>query len=127
MSNFSREHNRVVWFDLPVADLARAVTFYRKVLNIDVTVEAFGDIKFAVLAHEEGNGGCLVVQPENVGQQGPMMYMNTHGRIQDAQKQVELNGGKVLEPSHPIGPHGYRALVLDSEGNRIALHSETDE
>jgi hypothetical protein len=29
-----------------------------------------------------------------------------------------------LEPKHSIGPHGFRAIVLDSEGNRIALHSK---
>jgi len=26
-----------------------------------------------------------------------------------------------------IGPHGFRAIVLDSEGNRIGLHSNTDK
>ena len=36
---------------------------------------------------------------------------------------VGPNGGKVLQPKHPIGPYGSRAVVLDSEGNRIALHS----
>jgi len=25
-----------------------------------------------------------------------------------------------------IGPHGFRAIVMDSEGNRIALHSGSD-
>ena len=41
-------------------------------------------------------------------------------------RQVGKNAGKVLKPIHPIGPHGYRAIVLDSEGNRVALHSTTD-
>ena len=127
MKELNREHNRVVWFDLPVADLERAVKFYRSLLAIEVSIEQFGETKFAVLAHDHGNGGCLVVQPENVGATGPMMYLNTHGRIQDAQQQVEANGGKVLEPIHPNGPHGFRALILDSEGNRLAIHSETDE
>ncbi len=36
---------------------------------------------------------------------------------------IEKSGGKVLEHKHPIGPHGFRAIVLDSEGNRIALYS----
>ena len=36
---------------------------------------------------------------------------------------TEANGGKVLQPRHAVGPYGFRALVLDSEGNRIALHS----
>ncbi len=39
------------------------------------------------------------------------------------QQAVERGGGKVLEPKHAIGPHGYRAVVLDSAGNRKALHS----
>ena len=39
---------------------------------------------------------------------------------------AELHGGRILEPPHSLGPHGYRALLLDSEGNRIALHSNTD-
>jgi uncharacterized protein len=35
-------------------------------------------------------------------------------------------GGKVVKPVHSIGPHGFRAVILDSEGNRIALHSTRD-
>ena len=57
---------------------------------------------------------------------GILVYMNVEGRIRDAVAQVEKLGGKVLEPTHPIGPHGFRAIVLDSEGNRIALHSSVD-
>jgi len=37
---------------------------------------------------------------------------------------VGTNGGKILIPKHPIGPYGFRAVVLDSEGNRVALHSD---
>ena len=43
-----------------------------------------------------------------------------------ALQQTEGYGGRVLQRAHPIGPHGWRALVLDSEGNRIALHSTVD-
>ena len=34
--------------------------------------------------------------------------------------------GAIVEDVHSLGPHGFRALVRDSEGNRIALHSDTD-
>jgi predicted enzyme related to lactoylglutathione lyase len=57
---------------------------------------------------------------------GFLVYLNADGRIQHAVKQVEKLGGKVVEPIHSIGPHGFRALVIDSEGNRVALHSMTD-
>jgi hypothetical protein len=45
------------------------------------------------------------------------------GVIYRADAAVVPNGGKVLQPKHPIGPHGFRAVILDSEGNRVALHS----
>ena len=128
MSELNIAHNRAVWFDIPVADLDRAADFYAAVLNISVTKEQFGDISFGVLEHDKGNGGCLVIKPEEVAaDKGLLIYMNTDGRIQDAVSKVTEKGGSVIEPIHSIGPHGFRALVLDSEGNRIALHSETDQ
>jgi predicted enzyme related to lactoylglutathione lyase len=52
-----------------------------------------------------------------------MVYMNCDKRLDDTIAAAEMNGGKILKPKHQIGPHGFRAVVLDSEGNRIALHS----
>ena len=57
---------------------------------------------------------------------GILVYMNVEGRIRDAVLQTQKQGGSVLEPTRGIGPHGFRAVVLDSEGNRIALHSSVD-
>jgi len=54
---------------------------------------------------------------------GPLLYLNTDGRLDVAVSAAKLAGGTVLQPKHSIGPDGYRAIVLDSEGNRIALHS----
>jgi predicted enzyme related to lactoylglutathione lyase len=127
MSDLNAVHNRIVWFDLPVVDLDRAAAFYRAVLAIAVDKEQFDNFSFCVLEHGDGNGGCLVPKPQEVtGTAGILVYMNVNGRIRDAVRKVEANGGKVLEPTHAIGPHGFRAIVLDSEGNRIALHSESD-
>ena len=127
MTELNSAHNRVVWCDIPVADLDRACTFYRGVLAIDVDKMAFDDMTFALLAHDQGNGGCLVPQPDYAGcTSGPLVYMNVDGRIRDAVAQVEKLAGRVVEPIRPIGPHGQRAIVLDSEGNRIALHSTVD-
>ena len=119
--------DRVVWFDLPVADLARAMRFYGAVLGIKVSEERAGDFRFAVLEHgPTGNGGCLVPNAKEVSAAGILVYMNVDGRLRDALAQVEKHGGKVLKPSESVGAHGYRAIVLDSEGNRVALHSNTD-
>ncbi len=126
MSELNAAHNRAVWFDLPVVDLERAAAFYRAVLKIDVEVMKFGPMAFAVLAHDKGNGGCLVVQPEAVSSVGALVYLNANGRIRDAVAQAIAHGGKVLEDTLATGSHGFRAVILDCEGNRVALHSARD-
>lgn len=124
MSDLNKQHNRAVWFDIPVADLDRATAFYTTVLAIKVDKQAFGDFHFAVLEHEQGNGGCLVVCPESItSDKGIMLYLNVNGRLEDAVEKAEKSGGKIVEPIHSIGPHGFRAIILDSEGNRVVLHS----
>lgn len=127
MSELNATHNRAVWFDIPVADLERAAKFYRTVLAVRVEVMQFGDTSFAILEHDEGNGGCLVLKSEDVsGSSGILVYLNANGRLRNAVGEAEKQGGKVIEPVHAIGPHGFRAIILDSEGNRIALHSHSD-
>jgi hypothetical protein len=116
-----------VWFDIPVANLDRAASFYRAVLAIRVDKETFGETSFCVLEHGDAIGGCLVLAPDEVApDRGILLYLNVDGRIRDAVAQAGANGGQVVEPIHAIGPHGFRAIVSDSEGNRIALHSASD-
>ena len=56
---------------------------------------------------------------------GPLVYIDVTGRLDDAIQAVEPNGGRVMQARHSIGPYGWRAIVADSEGNRVALHSRT--
>lgn len=127
MSEINSAQNRVVWCDIPVADLDRACAFYRAVLAIGVEKTGSNGMLFAIFEHSEGNGGCLVPHSGYAGSpDGPLVYLNVDRRIRDAVAQVEKSAGKVLETTHPIGPHGFRAIVLDSEGTRIALHSTVD-
>ena len=127
MSEMQKSPDRVVWFDLPVADLDRATRFYSAVLGCRVSREKFQNFDFAVLDHgPTGNGGCLIPNAREVSPVGILVYMNVDGRIRDAVKQTEKNGGKLLKAIESVGPHGFRAIVLDSEGNRVALHSNTD-
>jgi predicted enzyme related to lactoylglutathione lyase len=126
MGDLNSKHNRAVWFDIPVANLDRAAAFYSATLGVGVTKEEFDNFSFCVIEHKDGNGGCLVKSPDEVSAVGVMIYLNANGRIRDAVAKVRTHGGGVIEDVHSIGPHGFRAIVLDSEGNRIALHSETD-
>ena len=120
--------NTVCWTDIPVTDLNRAVAFYSGVLAQPVTVQEMGNFKFALLPHEGSNvSGCLAPSDEDnqPSRKGPLIYLSVNGRLDDAAKVTAAQGGEVLRPKHPIGPYGYRAIIVDSEGNRIALHSET--
>jgi len=130
MSDLNTLHNRAVWFDLPVLDLDRAANFYAQVLGIKVQIERFDDFSFAVLDHDQGNGGCLVLArsaSDIHGEGGLLLYLNVDGRIRDAVAKVRTLGAEVLQDVHAIGPHGCRAVIRDSEGNRIALHSTKDQ
>jgi hypothetical protein len=126
MGDLNNQVNRAVWFDIPVSDLDRAIQFYKAVLAIDVFKESFQEFTFAVLDHKDGNGGCLIPKPEDISASGLLLYLNAEGRIRDAVSKTTSNGGKVLEDVTSIGPHGFRAVILDSEGNRLALHSNVD-
>jgi predicted enzyme related to lactoylglutathione lyase len=127
MGDMNSKINRAVWIDIPVVDLKRSAAFYAAVLAVKVHPQKFGDTEFAVLDHAEGNGGCLVPGNEQITSTGGLLvYLNVDGRIRDAAAQVEKHGGKIVQPVHSIGPHGFRAIIVDSEGNRVALHSVTD-
>lgn len=127
MTDFNTLHNRVVWFDLPVADLDRASRFYQGVLGCGVHAEDADGFRFSVIEHQEGNGGCLIPNAKEVtADRGPLLYFNVEGRLRAAIAQVRQQGGSVLQDAHPIAPYGWRAVVIDSEGNRIALHASMD-
>jgi len=71
MSEMQTRTDRVVWFDLPVADLARASRFYGALLGIKVHQEKAGNMNFAVLEHgPDGNGGCLIPNAKDVSAAG---------------------------------------------------------
>jgi predicted enzyme related to lactoylglutathione lyase len=118
-------HNQCVWFDIPCLDLKRAVKFYEAVLN--GKMEPIPGMQGAVLPHSNDDvSGCLFVKEGEVpSASGPLLYLNAGGRLDDAITKSVTFGGKILKAKHAIGPYGFIAIVLDSEGNRVALHSMT--
>ena len=126
MSDFNQEKNRLVWFDIPVANLDRASAFYSAVLDIGIPKQQFDNFSFCVFEHDAGNGGCLVEKASDVTEKGILCYFNVEKRMKAAVEAVEKNGGRIVEGVQSIGPHGFRAIAIDSEGNRIALHSMSD-
>ena len=127
MTDFNQANNRAVWFDIPIANLDRANAFYSAVLDCGVSKEEYEGISFSVIEHKDGVGGCLVPKPDEItADKGLLLYLNVEGRIRDAVTKTVEHGGKVLEDVHAIGPHGFRSIIVDSEGNRMCLHSNVD-
>lgn len=118
--------NQIVWCDIPVLDLDRAVKFYSAVLGQPVKKQEFPGMTIGILPHNDGEvGGCLVASEEQKPtDKGVLVYLTANGRLDEAIGSVVPNGGKVVQAKHPIGPFGFRAIIIDSEGNRLALHSD---
>lgn len=119
--------NQIVWCDIPVTDLDRAIGFYSALIGQAVNKQEYPGFAIGLLpGGGPDSGGCLYL-PEGSENKpspaGPLVYINCSGRLDDAVAQAESHGGKVVHAKHKIGEHGFRAVVLDSEGNRIALHS----
>ena len=123
--------NMVGWFEIPVADMERAKKFYETVFGIKIQVEQFGDTQmgwfpFAKDPEAKGAAGSLV---QNLGfykpsANGTLIYFSSP-EINYELRMVEEAGGVLLQEKTLIKEEiGYMALFLDSEGNRIALHSK---
>jgi uncharacterized protein len=117
--------NQIVWCDIPVTDIDRAIRFYSAVLGAEVAKVELPGAAMGLLPGAGGEAsGCLWSGPGGEpSDKGPLLYLNCSGRLDEAVAAAEPNGGKIVQPKSAIAPHGFRAIVLDSEGNRIALHS----
>ncbi|WP_452220429.1 VOC family protein [Lacinutrix salivirga] len=116
----------VSWFEIPVQDMERAKVFYETVFEVKINVQDFDTTLMGWFPFENPSGasGSLVKQESYIpSQEGTLVYFGSED------VQIELNRiaalkGKILQEKTQISPeHGYMALFIDSEGNRIALHS----
>ena len=120
--------NTFVWVDIPVLDLERAIQVYSAGAGRPVGKIGGPGFNFGLFEHHGGEvGGCLIEPEEGVAPSltGPLVYIDASNRLDAAVAAAKANGGKVLKEKHSIAPNGFRAVIVDSEGNRVALHSMT--
>jgi predicted enzyme related to lactoylglutathione lyase len=116
--------NALNWFELFVSDLPRAQRFYEQVLATTLKAEDFGGTPMAIFS-DEGVAGALVKSPHRKpATDGALVYLNCTGALDACLARVEKSGGTVVMPKTDIGDPGHIALVLDTEGNTVGLHSE---
>ncbi|MFL5809663.1 MAG: VOC family protein [Flavisolibacter sp.] len=122
--------NAISWFEIPATDLQRAQTFYEKIFDIRLIPMDTPNLKMRMFPLEDqvnGIGGSInyaegFYKPSATD--GPLIYLNGNPDVQIVLDKIEAAGGKIVVPKTQISPeYGYMAVFIDSEGNRMALHS----
>ncbi len=119
--------NVVGWFELYVNDMARAKAFYQAVFQHEMSdLPAMGDVHMCAFSWVEGAAGAAgaLVKSSKMGPGvgGSLVYFSCADCSVEAQR-AAANGGKLLQAKMAIGNYGFIAIVQDTEGNVIGLHS----
>jgi len=119
--------NNLTWFEINVSNLERAKAFYAAVLGAEFTFVDMPDAPMYMFNSDQSKeeiGGALVKTSDNQpSDKGTVIYFGSQDVAIEAAK-VEQAGGKLLFPKISIGDFGFIAHFIDTEGNRIGLHSE---
>lgn len=122
--------NAISWFEIPATDLDRATKFYETVFGTSLIPMDLENIKMRMFPLEnmmEQVGGAIVDSGgfhKPSATDGPLIYLNGNPDLQQVLDKVEAAGGKIMVPKTQISPeYGYMGVFVDTEGNRIGLHS----
>lgn len=120
--------NALNWFEIPVMEMARAMKFYEEIFDIKMNYIEMEGLKMASFIADDMNGkvsGALAQSEMHVpSQEGVTVYLNGNPDLEIPLSRVEAAGGKVVMPKTFVNESvGYMAFFLDTEGNKVALHS----
>lgn len=115
------------WFEIPATDIARAIKFYETIFGMEIQFLDLGGLKMGMFPHK-GIGAALCqhesYRPSET--HGTLVYLDANPDLDEVLGRVEAAGGKIVRPKTQISPeYGYMAIFIDSEGNRMALNSNS--
>jgi predicted enzyme related to lactoylglutathione lyase len=116
----------ISWFEIPASDFARAKTFYEAVLGRTIETMTMGPSTMGFLSSSpEAIGGAIVHGDGTApSKSGTLVYLNGGDDLAVMLARVEPAGGTVAVPKTDIGSgFGFFAHFIDTEGNRVGLHS----
>ena len=123
-------NNAISWFEIPSSNLERAQKFYEAIFSITMVPMDLPNIKMRMFPLDDMMtqvGGALVDSGgfhKASATDGPLVYLNGNPDVQIILDRVEAAGGKIMLPKTEISPeYGFMAVIYDTEGNRIGLHS----
>lgn len=119
--------NLIEFFEIPAADFRRAVKFYETLFGIKLAVMECETEKMAAFPDENGKcpGAISWAADFLPSPQGVMLSLHV-GDLDKALLAVVDNGGEIIRRKTKIEVpnRGYFAIICDSEGNSIGLHSD---
>jgi len=118
--------NLINWFEIPATDFNRAVSFYKAILGVEIQeTEMFGT-KMGFFPTDGKNVSGAIVQGADYkpSTDGVLAYLNGGKDLQTVLGKIENNNGKIIVPKTQLSPEmGYFGMFIDTEGNKIAVHS----
>lgn len=121
------EQHMINWFEIPVSDFERALKFYQTIFDIQMSVNAMHGYKMGFFPVHDGHIGGAICYGEGYipSGAGSLLYLNANPDVNLVLDRAALHGGRVIVPKTLISEEaGYYAFIVDTEGNRIALHSK---
>mgnify|MGYP002133890106 CR=1 FL=1 len=120
----------ISWFEIPAIDLDRATKFYETIFAMQLIPMDMPNIKmrmFPIADMMNDIGGAIVDSGgfhKPSASEGVLIYLNGNPDVQHVLDKVEAAGGSIFLPKIEISPEfGFMAIIIDTEGNRIGLHS----
>lgn len=119
-------NNLISIIEISVSDFSRAVKFYQTVLGVSIQEMEVDGVQMGILPNEEGTVNVVLAKGTDYKPttDGAVLYLNAGNDLQSMLDKIEQNGGQVIVPKTQISPEmGFFALFIDSEGNKLGLHS----
>lgn len=119
-------NNLINWFEIPVTDITRASKFYSAILNEKIEPSTYAGVNMAFFPGDGTNVTGALVQCDGYvpSMEGTFVYLNGGDDLNSVLSRVETAGGKVLAEKMLISEEaGYCAFFLDTEGNKVGVHS----
>jgi len=113
-------------FEIPATEISRAINFYQIILDIKIEKMDMPEMQMGIFPYEGQIVTGVIIKAEGYkpSADGVTIYLNGGDNLQVILEKVEKNGGKIITPKTlHADESGYFAIFLDSEGNKIGLHS----
>jgi hypothetical protein len=124
--------NAIYWVEIPATDFERAKKFYETIFDIEMMLVPMARGKYAIFPLDRNalGGGGAIVEGEGYepSDKGRIVYLDRgEDDLSIPLSRVEKAGGKILLPktiNNENRDAGFIALFIDTEGNKMGLHSQ---